>query len=214
MENKQGQETYIIGIAGGTGSGKTTFARELVMRLGTSSIIYLSHDSYYKDLGYLPLEERKKKNFDHPDLFETDLMVKQINQLKNGETINVPVYDFTQYTRSKEVMVVKPQPIILIEGILVLAVKELRDLMDIRLFVDTDADIRFMRRLHRDMIERGRTMDSVFDQYLAQVRPMHEAFVEPSKSYADMIIPRGGYNQPALDMVAAKIRSQLPDEQK
>jgi len=201
--------TITIGIAGGTGSGKTTFSQELVSRLNTNKIVYISHDSYYKDLSYLPLEERKKMNFDHPDSLDTDLMIQHLILLKEGKSVDIPVYDFKTFTRTEQVEHITPQPVILVEGILIFAIKELRDLMDIKIFVDTDADIRFMRRLKRDIEERGRTMESVYEQYLNEVRPMHDAFVEPSKRYADIIVPRGGRNDAALDMLAAKIRDYL-----
>ncbi|GAP39666.1 uridine kinase [Flexilinea flocculi] len=198
-----------IGIAGGTGSGKTTFSQELVARLKTDRIVYLSHDSYYKDLSHLPLEERIKQNFDHPDSLETDLLVKHILDLKAGKSVDIPVYSFVTHTRTAEVIHIMPQPVILVEGILIFAIKELREIMDVKIFVDTDADIRFMRRLKRDIENRGRTIESVYNQYLQEVRPMHDAFVEPSKRYADVIVPRGGKNTIALDMVAARIRSYL-----
>jgi len=201
--------TITIGIAGGTGSGKTTFSQELVSRLNTDKIVYISHDSYYKDLSFMPLEERKKMNFDHPDSLDTDLMIQHLIALKEGKSVDIPVYDFKTFTRTDQVEHITPQPVILVEGILIFAIKELRDLMDIKIFVDTDADIRFMRRLKRDIEERGRTMESVYDQYLNEVRPMHEAFVEPSKRYADIIVPRVGRNDAALDMLAAKIRDYL-----
>ena len=209
MELELNTKPYVIGIAGGTGSGKTTFSRELVATLMTNKIVYLSHDSYYRDLSDLPFSERVKQNFDHPDALETDLMIKHLEILRSGKAVDIPIYDFVEHTRAKETEHVEPQPVILIEGILIFAVKELRDLMDMKIFVDTDADIRFMRRLTRDMEERGRSLKSVCDQYLNVVRPMHEAFVEPSKRYADIIVPRGGRNHAALDMVAAKILSHM-----
>ena len=209
MDKPFTKEPYVIGIAGGTGSGKTTFSRELVATLMTNKIVYISHDSYYRDLSDLPFSERVKVNFDHPDSLETDLLIRHIEQLRNGESIDVPIYDFVEHTRSKETQHIEPQPVILIEGILIFAVKELRELMDMKIFVDTDADIRFMRRLKRDIEERGRSLNSVCDQYINVVRPMHEAFVEPSKRYADIIVPHGGRNRAALDMVAAKINSHM-----
>ena len=208
MEETQ-RKPYVIGIAGGTGSGKTTFSRELVASLMTNRIVYISHDSYYRDLSNLPFSERVKVNFDHPDSLETDLLIKHLETLCRGEAVDVPVYDFVQHTRSQEVEHIEPKPVILVEGILIFAVKELRDLMDMKIFVDTDADIRFMRRLTRDIEERGRSLKSVCDQYINVVRPMHEAFVEPSKVYADIIVPRGGHNFAALDMVAAKVRAHI-----
>lgn len=209
MEQPFAKLPYVIGIAGGTGSGKTTFSRELVATLMTNKIVYLSHDSYYRDLSNLPFSERVKVNFDHPDSLETDLMIKHITALRNGEPVDIPIYNFVEHTRSKETEHIEPQSVILIEGILIFAVKELRDLMDMKIFVDTDADIRFMRRLQRDIEERGRSVTSVCDQYINVVRPMHEAFVEPSKRFADIIVPHGGRNHAALDMVAAKIRTHM-----
>ncbi len=203
------RKPYVIGIAGGTGSGKTTFSRELVASLMTNQIVYISHDSYYRDLSDLPFSERVKVNFDHPDSLETDLLIKHLEALCRGESVDIPVYDFVQHTRKQEVEHIEPKPVILIEGILIFAVKELRDLMDMKIFVDTDADIRFMRRLTRDIQERGRSLESVCNQYINVVRPMHDAFVEPSKLYADIIVPRGGRNVAALDMVAAKVRSHI-----
>ena len=209
MEFTSESHPYVIGIAGGTGSGKTTFANELVNRLLTRQIVYLSHDSYYRDQSDMPFEERVKTNYDHPDSLETELLIEHLKQLIAGQSVDVPIYDFVHHIRKQEVEHVNPKPVILVEGILIFVSKELRDLMDIKLFVDTDADIRFMRRLRRDLTERGRTIDSVFDQYMQSVRPMHEAFVEPSKRYADIIVPNGGKNQAALDMVAAKILSHF-----
>ena len=209
MEAPFSKEPYVIGIAGGTGSGKTTFSRELVATLMTNKIVYLSHDSYYRDLSDLPFSERVKVNFDHPDSLETDLMIKHIEKLRAYQAVDIPSYDFVEHTRAKETEHIEPQSVILIEGILIFAVKELRDLMDMKIFVDTDADIRFMRRLQRDIEERGRSVKSVCDQYINVVRPMHEAFVEPSKRYADIIVPHGGRNRAALDMVAAKIHSHM-----
>ena len=209
MEQPFAKPPYVIGIAGGTGSGKTTFSRELVATLMTNKIVYISHDSYYRDLSDLPFSERVKVNFDHPDALETDLLIRHIEALRNGEAVDIPIYNFVEHTRSKETEHIEPQPVILIEGILIFAVKELRDLMDMKIFVDTDADIRFIRRLRRDIDERGRSVNSVCDQYINVVRPMHEAFVEPSKRYADIIVPRGGHNHAALDMVAAKIHSHM-----
>lgn len=209
MEQPFAKPPYVIGIAGGTGSGKTTFSRELVATLMTNKIVYISHDSYYRDLSNIPFSERVKVNFDHPDALETDLLIQHLELLREGQAVDIPIYDFVEHTRSKETEHIEPQPVILIEGILIFAVKELRDLMDMKIFVDTDADIRFMRRLLRDIDERGRSVKSVCDQYINVVRPMHEAFVEPSKVYADIIVPRGGHNRPALDMVAAKIHNHM-----
>ena len=207
MEKPFAQEPYVIGIAGGTGSGKTTFSRELVATLMTNKIVYLSHDSYYRDLSDLPFSERVKVNFDHPDSLETDLLIKHLEILKSGKAVDIPIYDFVEHTRRKETEHVEPQPVILIEGILIFAVKELRDLMDMKIFVDTDADIRFIRRLLRDVKERGRDLDSVVTQYVNTVRIMHNTFVEPSKRYADIIIPEGGENSVAIDLLTTKISS-------
>ena len=209
MDTPFAKEPYVIGIAGGTGSGKTTFSRELVATLMTNKIVYLSHDSYYRDQSNVPFSERVKVNYDHPDSLETELMIKHIEKLCAYQPVDIPIYDFVEHTRAKETEHIEPQSVILIEGILIFAVKELRDLMDMKIFVDTDADIRFMRRLQRDIEERGRSVKSVCDQYINVVRPMHEAFVEPSKTYADIIVPHGGRNRAALDMVAAKIKSHM-----
>lgn len=209
METPFAKEPYVIGIAGGTGSGKTTFSRELVATLMTNKIVYLSHDSYYRDQSNVPFSERVKVNYDHPDSLETELMIKHIEKLRAYQPVDIPIYDFVEHTRAKETEHIEPQSVILIEGILIFAVRELRDLMDMKIFVDTDADIRFMRRLQRDIEERGRSVKSVCDQYINVVRPMHEAFVEPSKTYADIIVPHGGRNRAALDMVAAKIKSHM-----
>ncbi len=213
MEKPFSREPYVIGIAGGTGSGKTTFSRELVATLMTNKIVYLSHDSYYRDQSNVPFSERVKVNYDHPDSLETELMIKHIEKLRSYQPVDIPIYDFVEHTRAKETEHIEPQSVILIEGILIFAVKELRDLMDMKIFVDTDADIRFMRRLQRDIEERGRSVNSVCEQYINVVRPMHEAFVEPSKRYADIIVPHGGRNRAALDMVAAKIKSHMEANQ-
>ena len=199
----------VIGVAGGTGSGKTTVAREILQRAGTERISLIQHDSYYKDLGDLPLAQRAMRNFDHPDALDNALLIKHLNQLKEGRSVRVPVYDFTTHTRTGQTQLVEPNRIILIEGILIFADPDLRRLMDVKIYVDTDADIRFIRRLQRDIAERGRTMESVVHQYLATVRPMHQEFVEPSKRYADVIIPEGGFNEVAMDMVAARIKTLL-----
>ncbi|NLX11405.1 MAG: uridine kinase [Chloroflexi bacterium] len=198
-----------IGVAGGSGSGKTTVSTAILDRVGTEHIAYLEHDSYYKDIHDIPPSHDGLINFDHPDSLETPLLIEHIRQLKRWQAAEVPVYDFTTYCRTAQVRIVQPQPIILVEGILVFAEPELRKLFDVRIFVDTDADIRFIRRLARDISERGRTVESVIDQYLNSVRPMHLDFVEPSKRYADVIIPEGGKNLVAIEMVAARIRSLL-----
>lgn len=196
----------IIGIAGGTGSGKSTLA-ENIQKEFKHNITMLSHDYYYKSNSDLPFEERKKLNYDHPDAFETDLMIEHLNKLKKGETIRRPSYSFVEHLREKETYEVVPQKVIIVEGILLFENKTLRDMMDIKIFVDADADIRFIRRLLRDVKERGRTLESVVEQYCTTVKPMHEQFVEPSKKYADIIVPEGGYNMVALNMIVEKIRS-------
>jgi uridine kinase len=199
----------LIGIAGGTGSGKTTVARSIVDRVGTERIEWISHDSYYRDYGTLPPEQRHQINFDHPDSLETELLVRDLDRLRGGETIEVPVYDFASHSRSRERQIVQPRKVIIVEGILVLAEPDLRKRIDIRLFVDTPGDIRFIRRLLRDTESRGRTLEAVVGQYLATVRPMHEEFVEPSKRYADLIIPEGGENAVALDAIVSRIEQLL-----
>jgi len=198
-----------IGVAGGTGSGKTTVAEAILRRVGFQHIAFLQHDAYYKDQGHLAPEERAKVNYDHPDSLDNELLIEHLKALQAWQPIEVPIYDFTTHTRTSKTRRVEPQPVILVEGILIFAVPELRELMDVKIYVDTDADIRFIRRLQRDIAERGRTMESVIEQYLATVRPMHLEFVEPSKRYADVIIPEGGFNEVAMDMVVARIQALL-----
>jgi uridine kinase len=199
----------VIGIAGGTGSGKSTVAKVIIDRVGANHIALLPHDAYYKNLTQLEPAQRTLINFDHPDSLETSLLVEHIKKLKILQAIELPVYDFKTHTRTSTTVHVDPQPVILVEGILILAEKALRELFDVRIFVDTDADIRFIRRLQRDIAERGRTSQSVVEQYLATVRPMHLEFVEPSKRYADVIIPEGGLNTVAMDMVVARLEALL-----
>ena len=199
----------IIGVAGGTASGKTTVSDAILDRVGRQHIIYLQHDSYYRDLSYLPLEERTKLNFDHPDALETELLVSHLRQLQAGEPVEVPIYDFATYRRSEETRRMEPRRVILLEGLLIFVDKELREMMDVKLYVDTDADLRFIRRLERDIQERGRTMESVIHQYLTTVRPMHLEFVEPSKRYADIIIPSGGFNTTAIEVIVARVERLL-----
>ena len=199
----------VIGIAGGTGSGKTTVANAILQSVGADRIVYLPHDAYYRDQSGKPLEQRIKVNFDHPDSLETDLMIRHINQLKTWQPIDMPVYDFTTHTRTHRSNRVESKGVVLVEGILIFAEPELRSLFDMKIYVDTDADIRFIRRLQRDIFERGRTTESVIQQYLNTVRPMHMEFVEPSKRYADVIIPEGGMNTVALNMVIARIEELL-----
>ncbi len=198
-----------LGVAGGTGSGKTTVANQILNRVGSKHIAVLPQDAYYKDLHTLSKKERARINFDHPDSLETSLLIEHIKQLQAGQAVEIPVYDFTTDRRKTETITVEAQPIILVEGILIFTERELRDLLDIKIFVDTAADIRFIRRLQRDVQERGRSVESVIQQYLDTVRPMHLKFVEPSKRYADVIIPEGGFNLVAIDMVAGRIRTML-----
>jgi uridine kinase len=204
-------QPIIIGVAGGTGSGKTTVTKEILRRVGEERIACIPHDAYYRDLAHLSPNLRERINFDHPDSLETNLLVEHLKLWRAGLAIEVPVYDFTTHTRTAQTTHVEPQPVALVEGILVFAEPELREVFDVKLYVDTDADIRFIRRLVRDIAERGRTMDSVVEQYLGTVRPMHLEFVEPSKRYADVIIPEGGYNQVAMDMVVARIERLLAE---
>jgi uridine kinase len=203
--------SLVIGIAGGTGSGKTTIANYVLETVGPENIAFLPHDAYYRDLGDLSQEERAQVNFDHPSSLETELLIEHIKQLRNQKTVQLPSYNFKTHTRTKATLEIKPHPIILIEGILLFAEPDLRNLFDLKIYVDTDADIRFIRRLERDIQERGRTTQSVISQYLDTVRPMHLEFVEPSKRYASVIIPEGGYNHVALDLIVARIESMLQE---
>jgi uridine kinase len=206
------QEPLVIGIAGGSGSGKTTVANVILQRVGAHRIAYLPHDAYYRELIHLPPVQRAQINFDHPDSLETDLLMRDILQLKKWQSIQLPIYDFTTHSRTNQTIPVEPQRVILVEGILIFAERSLRELFDVKIFVDTDSDLRFIRRLQRDITERGRTTEMVIKQYLSTVRPMHLEFVEPSKRYADVIIPEGGLNTVAMDMVIARIESLLNDE--
>lgn len=206
------KEPVVVAVAGGSGSGKTTVAHEILRRAGTGRISLIQHDAYYRDLSNLPPAQRVMHNFDHPDSLDNDLLIKHLAILKAGQPVDIPVYDFTTHTRTADTQRVEPHPVILIEGILIFADASLRELMDVKIFVDTDPDIRFIRRLRRDIAERGRTMDSVIHQYLATVRPMHQEFVEPSKRHADVIIPEGGFNEVAMEIVAARIRALLAGE--
>jgi uridine kinase len=202
-------EPVVIGVAGGTGSGKTTVAQEILKRAGTARISLIQHDAYYKDLADLPPAQRALQNFDHPDALDNGLLIDHLNALKAGQAIEMPVYDFTTHTRTGQTRRMEPNRVILLEGILIFADEALRRLMDVKVYVDTDPDIRFIRRLERDIAERGRTMESVIHQYLATVRPMHQEFVEPSKRYADIIIPEGGFNEVAMELIAARIKTLL-----
>jgi uridine kinase len=199
----------VIGIAGGSGSGKSTVANVILSRAGRGRLAYLPHDAYYRDLSRLDHIRRAEINFDHPDSLETELMIEHIKQLKAWKPVDLPVYDFSTHSRTQKSIRVEPSRVVIVEGILILVERALRDLLDVKLFVDTDSDLRFIRRLSRDISERGRTTESVIKQYLATVRPMHLEFVEPSKRYADVIIPEGGFNTVAMEMVIARIESLL-----
>ncbi len=199
----------VIGIAGGSGSGKTTVAQEILQRVGRDRISFLQHDSYYKDLTGLPPAQRDQVNFDHPNSLETELLISHIEQLKQGQAIEVPIYDFSTDSRTDQTFQVNPSRVIVVEGILIFVDPDLRALFDVKIFVDTDPDVRLIRRLQRDIAERGRSVESVIHQYQSTVRPMHLEFVEPSKRYADVIIPEGGFNRAAMDMVVARIESLL-----
>lgn len=199
----------VIGIAGGTGSGKTTVANVLLERIGENRIALLPHDAYYKDLSSLPDNQRRNINFDHPDSLDTPLLIEHIKLLKSGNQVKIPVYDFKTHSRTDKYTLVSPQSIIIVEGILIFSEKDLRDHFNVKIFVDTDSDIRFIRRLKRDIEERGRDTENVIDQYLKTVRPMHLQFVVPSKRYADVVIPEGGFNTVALDMVTARLEKLL-----
>ena len=199
----------IIGICGGTGSGKTTVANRILESVSASEVVFIQQDSYYRNLKDLPLDYRRAVNFDHPDALDNDLLVHHIRRLRAGEPVELPLYDFKTHTRLNETLSIEPKPIVIVEGILIFADPHLLEQMDIKVFVDTPDDIRFIRRLRRDIAERGRTVDSVIEQYLATVRPMHMQFVEPSKRYADVIIPEGGHNLVSIDLISGKIRERL-----
>ena len=201
-------DIMIIGIAGGSGSGKTTITRKLIQRFGSDvSVIY--HDNYYKAHHNMSYEERSRLNYDHPDSFDTDLLIQAVKDLKAGRSVTCPVYDYTIHDRSDKVIVVKPAKVIIVEGILIFQSRELCQQMDIKIYVDTDADVRILRRIVRDVRDRGRSLDSVVNQYLSTVKPMHEQFVEPSKRNADIIIPEGGHNQVAMEMVMERVRAHI-----
>lgn len=205
----QGKKPLVIGLAGGSGSGKTTVAKEISKRLPQDRILILPEDAYYNDNSALTMEERKKVNYDHPSAYDTDLLIEQLKALLAGKAVEMPTYNFSILSRAKDTIHVEPADIIILEGILVLSSPELRQFMDIKLFVDADDDIRFIRRLQRDTQERGRSIDWIIAQYLATVKPSYNQFVEPSKKYADIIIPQGGENQVAIDMVSSKLLSIL-----
>lgn len=204
----------IIGICGGTGSGKTTVANRILESVSTADVAFLQQDSYYRDLDQMPLDYRQQVNFDHPDAIDTDLLVAHVRALKAGRAVELPVYDFKHHRRLPETRRVEPKLIIILEGILIFAEPRLLAEMDIKVFVDTPDDIRFIRRLRRDIAERGRTVDSVIEQYLATVRPMHMQFVEPSKRLADVIIPEGGHNMVSIDLLSGKIRERVARERR
>jgi uridine kinase len=211
VESTLPERPLVIGIAGGSGSGKTTISSAVVAEVGVREVAVIEHDSYYRNLEGLTLQERAKINYDHPDSLETELLVQHLETLLDGRSIERPVYDFTQHIRSSETTTIEPSPVVIVDGILVLADPQLRALFDLKVFVDTDADLRILRRLQRDITERGRTMESVIQQYLTTVRPMHLRFVEPSKVYADLIIPEG-YNKGAVAAVLGLVRQRLDGE--
>jgi uridine kinase len=203
------KRALLIGIAGGSGSGKTTIAHALQSRFGPERVQLLVQDAYYKDRSDRPIEERAKVNYDHPEAFDEPLLLAHVHALARGEAVDRPVYDYALHVRSRETARMQPAPVLIVEGILVLAVPALRDLLDLKIFVDTDADVRILRRLRRDVAERGRTIDSVIHQYLETVRPMHLAFIEPSKRYADVIVPEGGRNDVAIRVLEARVAAHL-----
>lgn len=205
----QTNSPFIIGVAGGSGSGKTTVVNNLIEVLQGTSTVILHHDNYYRDQSHLPMEERTQTNYDHPDSLETSLLVEHLKQLSQGKTIQVPIYDFMNHTRSQETIEVQPAQVILVEGILIFDDPALRELYNLKVFVDTDDDIRLIRRMQRDTAERGRSVENVIEQYLHTVRPMYQQFVEPCKRFADVIIPEGGFNQVALDLLLARVREVL-----
>ena len=197
----------IIGISGGTGSGKTTVAQKIIASVGADNVVYLQQDAYYRNLGDMPIELRHNVNFDHPNALDNDLMMNHIEALRAGESIEQPIYDYATHSRKAETLHVEARPVIIVEGILIFIDPQMRRLMDLKIFVDADADIRFIRRLDRDVHERARTVESIISQYTTTVRPMHLQFVEPSKRYADIIIPEGGHNDVGIDLVTEKIKS-------
>jgi uridine kinase len=203
---------FIIGIAGGTGSGKTTVVRKLIERLPKGDVVVIPQDSYYKDSSHVPVEERQNINFDHPDAFEWSLLSKHIHMLKEGQAIEQPIYDYITCTRQPQTIHIEPKDVIIVEGIMALRDKSLRDQMDLKIFVDADADDRLVRVIKRDIIERGRTTEAVIERYQRVLKPMHEQFIEPCKRYADVIIPQGGHNNAAINVMAKFIKQQLRGE--
>ena len=204
-----GSVNLVVGISGGTGSGKTTVANRILETVNAKDVVFIQQDSYYRNLKDLPLDYRQLANFDHPDAIDNDLLVNHIKKLKAGEPVELPIYDFRTHTRLNDTLRIEPKPIVIVEGILIFSDPRLLKQMDVKVFVDTPDDVRFIRRLKRDLAERGRTVDSVIEQYLATVRPMHMQFVEPSKRYADVIIPEGGHNLVSIDLISGKIRERL-----
>lgn len=202
-------KVILFGVGGGTGSGKTTVAYKLREAIGRENVVIICQDSYYKDRSHLSPEERENINYDHPDAFDNDLLLEHLKLLKAGKPIDMPIYDFTRHIRKDETIRIEPKEVIILEGIMVLADKRIRDLMDIKVYVDTPNDIRVIRRIKRDIQERGRSLESIIRQYLETVRPMHYQFVEPSKRYADIIIPEGGFNQNAIDILVGAIKERL-----
>ena len=205
-------QPIILGVAGGSGSGKTTIVREIIQALGSDRISVIHHDSYYCDRSSVPAEERESLNYDHPDALETRLLVRHLEELRAGRAVEVPVYDFSTHTRTERVEHVQPRPIVIVEGILILAERALRELMDIRVFVRTDADLRVIRRIERDVAQRERSLESVVEQYVKTVRPMHLEFVEPSERWAHVIIPEGGHNRVGVEMLIARVRAVSSSE--
>lgn len=203
----------IIGICGGTGSGKTTIARAIVELVGSGNVVLVEQDSYYRNLADMPLDERHQANFDHPDSIDSDMLVNHLMRLKQGLTVEMPLYDFKTHTRSDRIEIIEPKPVVIVEGILIFAEPRVLGLLDMRIYVDTPDDIRFIRRLKRDIAERGRTVESVIDQYYRTVRPMHHEFVEPSKRYADIIIPEGANSDMTLGMLCSLVREKLSEQQ-
>ncbi len=201
----------VLGVAGGSGSGKSTVVREVTRILGSEVVSVLRHDAYYRDQSHLEFEERVEVNYDHPDSLETELLIRHVEAILQRETVDVPTYDFTTHTRRAETGRVEPHPLLILDGILILADRELRELMDLKVYVDTEADVRLMRRTRRDMRKRGRSAESVMAQFEATVRPMHQEFVEPSKRYADMLVPEGGYNRLAVDLVVTKVKALMAE---
>ena len=199
----------IIGIAGGTGSGKTTVAKSIIKQIGADNAALLLQDNYYRDASHLTMEERQRSNYDHPDSFDNELLIAQLQQLRSGSPVDMPVYDFTTHTRSKNTVHIEPRPVIVIEGLYAIYGKELLNVLDIKIFVDTEPDVRLLRRIFRDMNERGRTLESIHKQYIHSVKPMHDAFIEPSKKYADIIIPEGGENEIGISLITARIQRYI-----